>query len=132
MQKHGLLFVAIDRTSKFAFVTLYEKADRPTAVRFLEALIAVVPYRLDTVLTENGIQFADLPKNRDGWTARYRVHRFSDLPSQGYRASPDEFFMTRSPHRQHTSRGGSSLGKDREQRTQPGPSKASRPAISYT
>src|SRR5437868_13083972 len=47
------LFVAIDRTSKFAFVTLYEKADRPTAVRFLEALIAAVPYRLHTVLTDN-------------------------------------------------------------------------------
>src|ERR1700730_6877116 len=32
------LFVAIDRTAKFAFVALHEKADRPTAVRFLEAL----------------------------------------------------------------------------------------------
>jgi transposase InsO family protein len=73
------LFVAIDRTSKFAFVTLYEKADRPTAVRFLEALIAAVPYRLHTVLTDNGIQFADLPKNRNGWTARYRVHRFDQI-----------------------------------------------------
>src|SRR5207248_501702 len=40
------LFVAIDRTSKFAFVELHDKADRPTAVRFLEALIASVPYRL--------------------------------------------------------------------------------------
>jgi transposase-like protein len=48
------LFVAIDRTSKFAFVALHEKADRPTAVRFLEALIAAVPYRLHTVLTDNG------------------------------------------------------------------------------
>src|SRR5262249_44366952 len=73
------LFVAIDRTSKFAFVALHEKADRPTAVRFLEALIAAVPYRLHTVLTDNGIQFADLPKNRDGWTARYRVHRFDQI-----------------------------------------------------
>jgi transposase InsO family protein len=73
------LFVAIDRTSKFAFVELHEKADRPTAVRFLEALIAAVPYRLHTVLTDNGIQFADLPRNRDGWTARYRVHRFDQI-----------------------------------------------------
>jgi transposase InsO family protein len=73
------LFVAIDRTSKFVFVALHEKADRPTAVRFLEALIAAVPYRLHTVLTDNGIQFADLPKNRDGWTARYRVHRFDQI-----------------------------------------------------
>jgi len=73
------LFVAIDRTAKFAFVALHEKADRPTAVHFLEALIAAVPYRLHTVLTDNGIQFADLPRNRDGWTARYRVHRFDQI-----------------------------------------------------
>lgn len=73
------LFVAIDRTSKFAFVQLHDKADRPTAVSFLEALIEAVPYRLHTILTDNGIQFADLPKNRDGWTARYRVHRFDQI-----------------------------------------------------
>ena len=70
------LFVAVDRTSKFAFVELHEKADRPTAVRFLEALIAAVPYRLHTVLTDNGIQFADLPKNRQGPTALFRGHPF--------------------------------------------------------
>ncbi len=42
------LFVAIDRTSKLAFVQLHEKADRPTAITFLEALIEAVPYRLHT------------------------------------------------------------------------------------
>lgn len=88
------LFVGIDRTSKFAFVTLYEKADRPTAVRFLEALIAAVPYRLHTVLTDNGIQFADLPKNRDGWTARYRVHRFDQI----CRANGIEHRLTKPNH----------------------------------
>jgi hypothetical protein len=73
------LFDGIDRTSKFAFVQLHEKADRPTAVIFLEALIANVPYRLHTILTDNGIQFADLPRNRNGWTARFRVHRFDQI-----------------------------------------------------
>jgi transposase InsO family protein len=73
------LFVAIDRTSKFAFARLCKKADRPTAISFLEALIEAVPYRLHTILTDNGIQFADLPRNRDGWTARYRVHRFDQI-----------------------------------------------------
>ena len=73
------LFVGIDRTSKFAFVQLHEQADRPTAVAFFEALIAATPYRLHTILTDNGIQFADLPRNRDGWTARYRVHRFDQI-----------------------------------------------------
>jgi transposase InsO family protein len=72
------LFVAIDRTSKFAFVELHEKADRPTAARFLQALIAAVPYRLHTVLTDNGLQFTDLPRIRDGRIARYRVHPFRE------------------------------------------------------
>ncbi len=73
------LFVAIDRTCKFAFAQLHDKANRPTAVAFLEALLEAVPYRLHTILTDNGIQFADLPRNRDGWTARYRVHRFDQI-----------------------------------------------------
>jgi hypothetical protein len=88
------LFVAVDRTSKFAFVALHEKADRQTAVRFLKALIAAVPYRLHTVLTDNGIQFADLPKNRDGWTARYRVHRFDQI----CRANGIEHRLTKPNH----------------------------------
>ena len=70
------LFVAIDRTSKFAFVELVERADTRAAAAFLEALIVAVPYRIHTVLTDNGIQFADLPKNRKGPTARFRGHPF--------------------------------------------------------
>src|SRR5664279_4435310 len=73
------LYVAIDRTSKFAFVQLVDKANTVTAVSFLEDLIEAVPYRLHTVLADNGIQFADLPRNRDSWTARYRVHRFDQI-----------------------------------------------------
>ena len=68
------LFVAIDRTSKFAFVELVERADMRAAAAFLQSLIAAVPYRIPTVLTDNGIQFADLPKNRKGPTARFRGH----------------------------------------------------------
>ena len=60
------LFVAIDRTSKFAFAQLHEQANRNTATAFLKDLIAVVPYTIHTVLTDNGIQFCDLPKNRSG------------------------------------------------------------------
>lgn len=35
-----------------------------------------MPYEIHTVLTGNGIQFADLPKNREGPTARFRGHPF--------------------------------------------------------
>lgn len=71
------LFVAIDRTSKFAFIQLVESATRVTASAFLEALIAAVPYRIHTVLTDNGIQFRFAPRYADGPTARYMTHMFA-------------------------------------------------------
>jgi transposase InsO family protein len=46
------------------------------AATFLEALMEAVRYRIHTVLTDDGIQFADLPKNRQGPTARFRGHPF--------------------------------------------------------
>src|SRR4029450_2224040 len=73
------LFVAIDRTSKFAFAQLHEKANRHTATAFLKALIAVVPYKIHIILTDNGIQFCDLPKNRSDPTARWQTHMFDLL-----------------------------------------------------
>jgi transposase-like protein len=70
------LFVAIDRTSKFVVVKLFDRAITENAKIFLELVISIVPYRIHTVLTDNGIQFADLPKNRNGATALLRGHPF--------------------------------------------------------
>ncbi|WP_425905378.1 IS481 family transposase [Nitrobacter sp. TKz-YC02] len=70
------LFVAIDRTSKFAFVQLVESANRVAASDFLVALIAAVPYKIHTILTDNGIQFRFAPRYADGPTARYMTHMF--------------------------------------------------------
>lgn len=61
------LFVGIDRTSKFAYAELHEKANRTTARNFLECLIAAVPYPFRTILTDNGLQFTN--RKRDGSTA---------------------------------------------------------------
>ena len=59
------LFVGIDRTSKFAVTQLVEKADRKTAWEFLQHLLEAVPYQVHTILTDNGIQFAEQPRNRN-------------------------------------------------------------------
>lgn len=67
------LFVAVDRTSKYAFARLMQKATVATARAFLNDLVKAVPYKIHTVLTDNGIQFADLPKNRSGPTAMYET-----------------------------------------------------------
>ena len=51
------MFVAIDRTSKFAFVELHERATTAASREFLLRLIAAVFYKIHTVLTDNGAQF---------------------------------------------------------------------------
>lgn len=51
------MFVAIDRTSKFAFAELHREAKQRTAGDFLRRLIEAVPYKVHTVLTDNGIHF---------------------------------------------------------------------------
>src|SRR6516225_8888072 len=53
------LFVAVDRTSKFAFAQLHGKAGKMVAAQFLQDLIDAVPYKIHTVLTDNGIQFTN-------------------------------------------------------------------------
>jgi len=50
------LFVAIDRTSKSAFVRLVESAGKMEAAQFLRDLVEAVPYRIHTVLTDRAIE----------------------------------------------------------------------------
>lgn len=59
------LFVGIDRTAKFAVAQLVATADRKTAWEFLQHMLETVPYQVHMVLTDNGIQFAEQPRNRN-------------------------------------------------------------------
>ena len=56
------LFVAVDRTSKLVFARIYRKATKLVAAGFLKALLMAVPYRIHTVLTDNGVQFVQHDK----------------------------------------------------------------------
>lgn len=58
------LFVAIDRTSKFAYVELREKYGKMEAAQFLRNLITAIPYHIHTILTDNGIQFTNRKKDQ--------------------------------------------------------------------
>jgi len=51
------MFVAIDRTSKFALVELVTSDGKMQAATFLNKLIQIVAYKIHTILTDNGIQF---------------------------------------------------------------------------
>ena len=65
------MFLAIDRVSKFTFVEFYDKAGKMNAASFLEHALEAFPYKIHTVLTDNGVAFADLPKNRCGPNSLY-------------------------------------------------------------
>lgn len=71
------LFVAIDRTSKVAYAELHPSATKLIAAQFLRNLIEAVPYKLHTVLTDNGIQFTNRKKDRHAF-----VHIFDRVCCQ--------------------------------------------------
>ena len=53
------------------------RANRVTASAFLIALVEAVPYKIHTVLTDNGIQFRTPPRYANGTTARSMTHIFA-------------------------------------------------------
>lgn len=56
------LYVAVDRTSKLVFARIYRRATKLVAAGFLKALIRTVPYKIHTILTDNGVQFAQFER----------------------------------------------------------------------
>ena len=69
------LFVAIDRTSKLAYVELHERQTKAIAADFLRNLIENIPYWIHTVLTDNGIQFTNQVRQKYAFR-----HIFARIP----------------------------------------------------
>ena len=65
------MFLAIDRVSKFTYVEFRDDAGKMNGADFLRGVVAAFPYAIHTVLTDNGMAFADLPRNRNGPTRRF-------------------------------------------------------------
>jgi hypothetical protein len=68
------LFVGTGRASKFTVTQLVERADRHTAWEFVQHMLEAVPYQVCAILMDNGIQFAEQPRNRNA--IRFRPMRF--------------------------------------------------------
>ena len=66
-----VMFLAIDRVSKFTYVEFHDSAGKMEGSAFLSNAVQVFPYKIHTVLTDNGMAFADLPKNREGPSRRF-------------------------------------------------------------
>src|SRR3712207_488376 len=79
------MFLAIDRVSKFTHVAFFDANTKLNGAAFLREVVAAFPYRLHTVLTDNGLAFADLPKNRGrhpGIEALFGGHIFDRVCEQ--------------------------------------------------
>ena len=55
----------------FTYVEFRGDAGKMNGAVFLRGVVEAFPYAIHTVLTDNGMAFADLPKNRNGPTRRY-------------------------------------------------------------
>lgn len=66
-----VMFLAIDRVSKFTYVEFHDRAGKMEGAAFLKNVVAAFPYKINKVLTDNGMAFADLPKNREGPSRRF-------------------------------------------------------------
>lgn len=66
------LFLAINRTSKFAFVELHREPGKRIVCQFLRNLVAAVPHVIHTVLTDNGVQFINIAQHK------YAFHHIFD------------------------------------------------------
>ena len=52
------LFVAIDRATRYVYVELHDNKRMETAAAFLQQALKQYPFKINTILTDNGIEFS--------------------------------------------------------------------------
>ena len=70
------LFLAVDRVSKLLHAEILDAVTMADGAAFMARAVEAFPYRVHTVLTDNGVCLTDQPRYRDGLTATWRVHVF--------------------------------------------------------
>ncbi len=74
-------------------VEFRDDAGKMNGAEFLRGVVEAFPYAIHTVLTDNGMAFADLPKNRNGPSRRYLgAHIFDRVCNcHAWTTTPDLF-----------------------------------------
>jgi transposase InsO family protein len=58
-RRKSYAFVAIDRATRYVYVEIHRRRDAETSAGFLRRFLAHFPYRVHTILTDNGAEFTD-------------------------------------------------------------------------
>lgn len=72
------LFVAVDRTSKYAYAEIYNSQTISNSAAFLRNLIKIVPYKIHRILTDNGVQFSYNPLDERS-KPKNKKHAFQEI-----------------------------------------------------
>lgn len=73
------MFIAIDCVSKFTHVAFFDRATKANAAQFLRQVLVAFPYRIHTVLTDNGMAFTGQERFRGGVTDTCIGHIFERI-----------------------------------------------------
>lgn len=93
-KKKYYIYVGICRISKFVFVRVYTRQTADNAVAFLEGLFKACPFKIHTILTDNGAQFVYTkhvltkgkgPKKRHKFTLKCQSYGIRHKTTQPYR-----------------------------------------------
>jgi transposase InsO family protein len=81
------MFVTIDRVTKFTHVAFFDRATNANAAQFLRQVLVAFPYRIHTVLTDNGMAFTGQERFRGGVTDTCIGHIFERISVTSLNAS---------------------------------------------
>lgn len=70
------MFVALDRVTKFTYIAFFDRATKANAAQLLRQVLVAFPYRIHTVLTDNGMAFTEQERFRGGVTHTCIGHIF--------------------------------------------------------
>lgn len=63
-KKKYYLFVAIDRATRYAYVEVHDNKTSATATMFLKNVLQQYPFKIQKILTDNGVEFCYNPYQR--------------------------------------------------------------------
>jgi transposase InsO family protein len=79
-KKRWSLFVSIDRETKFVYCEIFANKTMEHATTFLENVYKFYPYKIHTILTDNGLQFTY--KSLGNKQKTTKIHQFDTICSQ--------------------------------------------------
>ncbi|MGF6393380.1 hypothetical protein QFZ86_002288 [Pseudomonas plecoglossicida] len=68
--------MAIDRVTKFTYVAFFDSATKHNDAEFLRQTVQAFPYKIHTILTDNGVAFTEQPRYHNSATNRFGGYIF--------------------------------------------------------